>query len=333
MLGQFSSGATVDLITPVEGAATKVLASATVNADGYADITLPVGLASSFIVKVYDATNQATYYDVGRNKSVSFGNKPLYALVPTTVSVSDGTVIGITPVTDMAAALAGVGIGAESIKATGATEQERQSSIYNTMLTAYARSIYLLGWTTTKSVGAQYQLNPLLPAVRLTATGLNSVGVDLGQAGGVWAIYFAEVSAAAIKEGFQDTISWIHSVSSNGDVGLRGVVEGIKADLNANTSKITYSNELVSTIFRSANKAMYDGSLYADNCVDIATSVYEPIKTVFEKSSSTNPAGDFKATTISALSLEIKESISTLLNGNPKRVNLERNLKASCVPN
>jgi len=332
MLGQFSQGATVELINPLQDATTKVLATATVNADGYANVTLPAGLESSFIVKVYDNTSQVTYYDAGRGTTRSLGNKPLYALVPANKRIGDGAVIGVTVVTDMAAALAGVGIGSEAIPVAGQGDA-RLTNVYNSMITAYARAIYLLGWTSSKTLTAAYQLNPLLPPTRVTATKLSTLGIDLGQAGGVWAAYFTELSKAAYEEGFQDTISWVHSTSSNGDVGLRAVVEGIKADIAADTNNIVFSSELVSTIFRAANKAMFDGPQYADACVEIPTSTYAPILKVFEKSSTTNPDDDFKSTTISALVLELKDSMSVLLNGNPKRLNLDRTLKTSCVAN
>lgn len=331
MLGQYTQGATVELINPLEGASTKILASATVNADGYADVALPAGLASSFVVKVYDPGNSLTYYDVGRKKSQSLGSKPIYALVPATRRVGDGAVIGVTAVTDMAASLAGIGQGAESLTAQGANEAERLTSIYDKMITAYARSIYMLGWVGSKSISAAYQLNPLLPPTRLSAAKLTAGGIDLGQAGGVWAVYFAEMSKQATQNGFLDMVSLIHGTSSNGDVGLRSVADGIKVDLSAGTDKVKYPSELVSTLFRSVNKAVFDGSSYVDSCIDIPVSVYRPISTVFEKASATNPSDDFKSSAIDVLVLELKESISTLLNGNPKRINLDRSVKSSCL--
>lgn len=333
MLGQFSKGATVELINPLDGATTKIIGTATVNSDGYADVKLPDGFQSSFVVKVYDPGNSLTYYDAGRQKLQAFGNKPIYALVPTTKRVGEGAVIGVTAITDMAAALAGVGQGAEVMTAQGANETERLASIYDKMLTAYAQSVYLIGWTNTKSISAAYQLNPLLPPTRVSATKLAQGGIDIGQAGGVWAVFFAEMSKQATQNGFLDMMNLIHSTSSNGDVGLRAIAEGIRADISAGTDKIKYQSELVSSLFRSVNRSTYDGSTYADPCIVVPVSVYRPIATVFQNASNSNPNDDFKSSTIAGLVLELKESISTLLNGNPKRINLDRSVKAGCTNN
>ncbi len=333
MLGQIAQGATVELINPLDGATTKIIATATVNSDGYADVKLPDGFQSSMVVKVYDPGKSLTYYDVGRSKLQSLGVKPIYALVPATKRVGDGAVIGVTAVTDMAAALAGIGQGAEVLTAQGANETERLESIYQKMLTAYAQSIYLIGWTGTKSLSAAYQLNPLLPPTRITAAKLDQGGIDIGQAGGVWAVFFAEMSKQAVQNGFLDMMSFIHATSSNGDVGLRAIAEGIRADLSGGTDKIKYSSELVATVFRSVNRATYDGSAYANPCIVVPVSVYRPISTVFQSATNANPSDDFKSSAIAGLVLELKESMATLLNGNPKRINLDRSLKTGCSNN
>ena len=329
MLGRFSAGATVEVLNPVDGS---ILVAAQVGTDGFADLTLPANLNRSFLVKVSNprASASVTYFDVGLSQNQGLGTKPMYALVPTLVRPTTGAVIGVTPVTDMAAALAGVGPSSETISAQGATDDARAESIANKMFTAYAQSQYMLGWVSpqlTSSLNARYQLNPLLPPVRINAN-TRTAGIDAGQAGGFWAIFFAELAIASRDQGFPDFINFVQEVALGvGEVGLRRIAEEVAADLNANRSNSSYGSSVVSAVIRSTNSVLANSrspSGFLQTCISIDTTALAPITAVFQRASLENPKADFDSVTISRLVNTLKEDMRTLLTGNPKRFNLPR---------
>lgn len=335
MLGQFSAGAVVELIEPLQGA---VIAASQVQELGYADIEMPATLQSSFIVKVSNAQAQAsvTYFDVGLsvNQAIS-SQRPLYALVPTNSRPTTGVVIGVTPVTDMAAALVGVGPTSETIAPEqGVAADARESNIATQMFAAYARALYMLGWTSaslTSSPNARYQLNPLLPPVRLSAQSIQN-GIDIGQAGGLWAVFFAELARNSLLQNYPNFLSFIQSTSQDGEPGLRLMAESIRGDLNdGGLASVDFSTTAVASIIRSVNNVVADGSQYENECIEVTPSVLAPITSVFSQAAVTNPKSDFDPSVISRLASALREDTATLLTGSPKRFSLSRQIKVSCA--
>ena len=163
-LGGFSAGAVVEAYKPNGD----LIKASTTNAAGEATLDM-YGYDGPFILKVSGATG-VTYYDekTGTSKDFSSSSDYLLSVVPTT-AITSGSSYGVTPLTNMAAALAGVDGLAPMI--SGATSAAVISSINQSL--EYVQSLMGVDSTTLNILSAP----TLVRADRTTVSGGNSAGV------------------------------------------------------------------------------------------------------------------------------------------------------------
>jgi len=163
-LGGFSAGAVVEAYKPNGD----LIKASTTNASGEATLDM-YGYDGPFILKVSGATG-VTYYDekTGTSKDFSSSSDYLLSVVPTT-AITSGSSYGVTPLTNMAAALAGVDGLAPTI--SGATSTAVISSINESL--QYVQNLMGVDSTTLNILSAP----TLVRADRTTVSGGNSAGV------------------------------------------------------------------------------------------------------------------------------------------------------------
>jgi hypothetical protein len=186
-LGQFGAGARVELLVAEDGRS--LLAPETTNASGVATFNIS-GLSSvvPFIIRVTGASTGVDYFDEGLGATVSFGaDNVLLSIVPAK-SLTAGASFGVTPVTHMAAAFAGLAASASAeLRITAGQGEDIETLMY----TALARARWALGYKPQKNISNIYRLNPLVaPDLAGSATDK----VDLATAGGLNGFLLAELA-------------------------------------------------------------------------------------------------------------------------------------------
>ena len=161
-IGYFGAGAKVFAIDPTTG---QPINSDPVLTDATGVASLNLGSWSEpFILKVVGNTG-VQYYDAGLNQKVNYTDTDvLLALVPAQSKVTNGSVIGVTPLTHVAAAF--VLPSLSSLQITLGKDQTMESA----MLDAMVRARYFFGLTDSGSGNAAILLNPLLAPERLSSS-------------------------------------------------------------------------------------------------------------------------------------------------------------------
>lgn len=189
-LGQFSAGALVFAYNATSG---QLIEGATGSTDSNGKASLNLGSYSgSFIVKVTGATG-VTYHDPGLRGSFPFeSDSILLAMVPATELVSNGTIIGVTPLTHMAA-----GFALSNLNNLKIEPSAQGQTVSDVMLDAYAKARLLMGLLAPTNASLNLLLNPLLaPEVLASSSGK----INLGKEGGYWGLFFAELAVAAATD-------------------------------------------------------------------------------------------------------------------------------------
>ena len=188
-LGAFSAGARIELFDAATG--NPIGTPSTTTDDGAAIVDLS-GITTPFIVRVTGGNN-VTYYDEALEADVPFGAADsLLAMVPATAAVSTSARIGVTPLTHMAAAFAGV--SGNTLSVAGNTTQERVQAMVN----GYARARYAIGLGLQTDLGSQVRLNPLAAPSVLSSANASS-GIDLSTAGGYYGLWLAELTSESLR--------------------------------------------------------------------------------------------------------------------------------------
>jgi hypothetical protein len=197
-LGQFSAGAQVELLGADDGNA--LLTAVTTNANGIATFDISsLSTVEPFIVRVTGGSG-VTYFDEGAGRTEAFGaTDVLLAIVPATSTLSSGASFGVTPLTHMAASLAGVASAATGritvpppASISGVTDAAAIRQAYAAeMIQAIARVRWALGYKPGKSVSNIYRLDPL---VAPDLVGMASDTVDVASAGGLNGLLLLELA-------------------------------------------------------------------------------------------------------------------------------------------
>jgi hypothetical protein len=199
-LGRFSANARVELLAADDGVA--LLTPVNTDANGVATFDIS-GLTSvePFIVRVTGRTG-VSYFDEGLGAAEPFASDDvLLSIVPATSLVA-GSSFGVTPLTHMAASLAGVSASASGsisvpVAASaleGLTDADAIQQVYVTaMVQALSRVRWALGYKPEKNVSNIFRLDPLVaPDLLSSATDK----VDLAASGGLNGYLLLELAKA-----------------------------------------------------------------------------------------------------------------------------------------
>jgi hypothetical protein len=185
-LGAFSGGAIVEVFDASTG--TRIGTQVSTAYNGTATIDLS-SQNTSFVIRVTGAPS-VSYYDEASGINLPLlASQSLLAMVPTSLSPSGNVRIGVTPLTHMAAAFAG--LSNSNLRVTPASGSE---TVPQTMAKAYARVRYAMGLGNVDASLEPY-LNPLVAPTALSATN-RSAGIDLSTQGGYYGLLLAEMAQA-----------------------------------------------------------------------------------------------------------------------------------------
>ena len=186
-LGAFSGGATVEVFDASTG--TRIGTPVTAANNGTATLDLS-SQNTSFVIRVTGAASGVSYYDEASGTNLPLlASQSLLAMVPTSLAPSGNARIGVTPLTHMAAAFAG--LSNSNLRVTPASVSE---TVPQTMAKAYARVRYAMGLGNVDASLEPY-LNLLVAPTALSATN-RSAGIDLSTQGGYYGLLLAEMARA-----------------------------------------------------------------------------------------------------------------------------------------
>ncbi|NDC62107.1 MAG: hypothetical protein EBZ60_08910 [Betaproteobacteria bacterium] len=293
-MGYFGRGAKVFAIDPTNG---RPINNDPVTTDdtGVAFINLG-SWDKPFILKVVGDTN-VQYYDAGLNQKVNFiGTDVLLALVPAESKVTNGSVIGVTPLTHVAAAFAVTSL--DSLQITLAQGQTMASA----MLDASVRARHFFGLSDSGLTNTATLLNPLLAPERL---GSSSDRIDVSKEGGFWGLYFAELSASAKQNSEVSLMAFVKKLFDQ--------VLTLKAGNYADSLATTFNDSNLNNVMKTAAGNVSTGSPnFRKKTVCISEVTYTAMKSLFSKATSTTKA-NFMALNRTQLDT-MRTSFSTSLN-------------------
>lgn len=271
-VGYFGKGAKVFAIDPSTGQA---INSDPVTTDDTGVASISLGTWDKpFILKVVGDTS-VQYFDAGLNQKVNFtGTDVLLALVPADSKVTNGSVIGVTPLTHVAAAF--VVPSVDSLQITLAKDQTMASA----MLDAMVRARTFFGLTDSGIKSTAILLNPLLAPERLASS---SDRIDLSKEGGFWGMYFAELSKSA---------------NVNSEVSLMAFVKKLfdqvlvlKAANYSDTAATAFNATGLNNVLKTAAGSVSSGSkTFRKTSVCIVENTYSTMKTLFTTATTTTKA-------------------------------------------
>ena len=186
-LGAFSANATVEVFDAATG--NRLGSPTTTGSSGTATLNLG-NQATSFVIRVSGASSGVTYYDEASGADLPMlAGQSLLAMVPTSVALTGDTRIGVTPLTHMAAAFAG--LTSTNLKVIPASVND---TVPVTIAKAYARVRYAMGLGNVNTSLEPY-LNPLLAPTVLSSSN-RARGIDLSTQGGYYGVLLAEMARA-----------------------------------------------------------------------------------------------------------------------------------------
>jgi len=244
-LGAFSSGAVVTAINPENG---QDLVTAQTNAQGEARLEL-LNFQSPFVLRVRGASG-VIYFNEADGDSAPFGSgESLFALVPAPPdrAVANGVRIGVTPLTHMAAAFAGVDPSNGSLPTLGDGETYQQ-----VMLRAYARVRQALGLLKQSESTVARALNPLR-APRLISSTVSNLDVSLP--GAYMGVYLAELAAAAQRVNEVNPLDFAKTMFAVGASLRLEILRTASTPQNFNLANTTYLTNL-SPVLSAAAQAL-----------------------------------------------------------------------------
>ena len=268
-IGYFGAGAKVFAIDPTTG---QPINSEPVETDATGVASLTLGSWSKpFILKVVGNTD-VQYYDAGLNQKVNYtGTDVLLALVPAQSKVTNGSVIGVTPLTHVAAAF--VLPSLSNLQITLDKDQTMESA----MLDAMVRARYFFGLTDSGSGNAAILLNPLLAPERLSSS---TEKIDLSKEGGFWGVYFAELSRSANQN---NEVSFMAFVGKLFDQVLT-----LKAAQYADASATAFNGSNLKNVMSTAAGSVSSGNkIFRKTSVCISEGSYSALKAMFLTASTT----------------------------------------------
>jgi hypothetical protein len=262
-IGYFGAGAKVFAIDPTNG---QPINSDPVLTDATGVASLNLGSWSKpFILKVVGDTS-VQYYDAGLNQKVNYtGTDVLLALVPAQSKVTNGSSIGVTPLTHAAAAF--VLPSLSNLQITLDKDQTMDSA----MLDAMVRARYFFGLTDSGSGYAALLLNPLLAPERLSSS---TDRIDLSKEGGFWGVYFAELSRSANQN---NEVSFMAFVGKLFDQVLM-----LKAAQYADVSATAFNGSNLKNVMSTAAGSVSSGNkIFRKTSVCISEGTYSALKAMF----------------------------------------------------
>jgi len=262
-IGYFGAGAKVFAIDPTTG---QPINSDPVLTDATGVASLNLGSWSEpFILKVVGNTG-VQYYDAGLNQKVNYTDTDvLLALVPAQSKVTNGSVIGVTPLTHVAAAF--VLPSLSNLQITLGKDQTMESA----MLDAMVRARYFFGLTDSGSGNAAILLNPLLAPERLNSS---TDRIDLSKEGGFWGVYFSELSKSANQN---NELSFMTFVGKLFDQVLT-----LKAGQYSDASATAFNGSNLKNVMSTAAGSVSSGSKsFRKTSVCIAEGTYSAVKAMF----------------------------------------------------
>ena len=262
-IGYFGAGAKVFAINPTNGQpinSNPVLTDAT----GVASLNLG-SWSEPFILKVVGNTG-VQYYDAGLNQKVNFADTDvLLALVPAPSKVTNGSVVGVTPLTHVAAAFVLPSLSNLTISL------DKDQTMESAMLDALVRARYFFGLKDSGSGEAAILLNPLLAPERLSSA---TDKIDLSKEGGFWGVYFAELSRSANQN---NEVSFMAFVGKLFDQVLT-----LKAAQYADASATAFNGSNLKNVMSTAAGSVSSGNkIFRKTSVCISEGTYSAVKAMF----------------------------------------------------
>jgi len=277
-IGYFGVGAKVFAIDPTSG---QPINSTPVTTDDTGVASLNLGTwEKPFILKVVGDTG-VQYYDAGLNQKVNFTSTDvLLALVPATAKVTNGSVIGVTPVTHVAAAFAVPSL--DNLQITLTQDQTMASA----MLDAMVRARYFFGLTDSGTNNTAILLNPLLAPERLSSS---DDRIDLSKEGGFWGLYFAELSKSSNQASEVSFMAYVRKLFDQ--------VLTLKAGNYADSLATAFNGSQTQYPMITAAGSVSSGSkTFRKKSVCISESTYSGMKTLFLTATTTTKT-NFQALT------------------------------------
>ena len=277
-IGYFGAGAKVFAIDPTTG---QPINSDPVFTDATGVASLNLGTRETpFILKVVGDIN-VQYYDAGLSQKVNFtGTDVLLALVPAESKVTNGSVIGVTPLTHVAAAFAVPSL--DNLQITLAQDQTMASA----MLDAMVRARYFFGLTDSGTNNTAILLNPLLAPERLSSS---TDRIDLSKEGGFWGVYFAELSKSANQNSEVSFLAYVRKMFDQ--------VLTLKAGQYSDTLATAFNGSQPQYPLVTAAGSVSSGSkAFRKTTVCISESTYTAMKALFLTATTTTKA-NFQALT------------------------------------
>jgi hypothetical protein len=221
------------------------------------------------------------YYDAGLNQKVNFTSTDvLLALVPATAKVTNGSVIGVTPVTHVAAAFAVPSL--DNLQITLTQDQTMASA----MLDAMVRARYFFGLTDSGTNNTAILLNPLLAPERLSSS---DDRIDLSKEGGFWGLYFAELSKSSNQASEVSFMAYVRKLFDQ--------VLTLKAGNYADSLATAFNGSQTQYPMITAAGSVSSGSkTFRKKSVCISESTYSGMKTLFLTATTTTKT-NFQALT------------------------------------
>jgi len=311
-LGAFSAGATVEIYNATTGVL--IGNPTTTGSDGTATIDLGA-FTDPFVIKVYGAATGVTYYDENNQTTAPLlANDVLLAMVPASAAVSTSARIGVTPLTHMAAAFAGLSANNLQVIPTAGT-------VASTMLNAYARVRYAMGLGLQSDNAAKRYLNPLLAPAPLSASTI-ATGVDLSRAGGYYGLFLAELAKnGALSTSQFSPMGFANRLAAEAETmraptgdGRTAYDDTARDDFQASEASTVLNQTTVSVAATNGSGA--PTSTFANRCIAIPTASRLAINGAL-----TNANGAFKLQPtdgeLSQLAAELNSEITTQLSGAP----------------
>lgn len=273
-LGAFSSGATVELFDAATG--NPIGSPVTTGSNGTAVIDLG-SQTTSFVIKVTGAATGVTYYDEGTDRNLPLlASHSLLAMVPTSVALSGNARIGVTPLTHMAAAFAG--LSNSSLKVVPASIND---TVPFTIAKAYARVRYAMGLGSVTSSLETY-LNPLIAPTTLSSLN-HSSGIDLSTQGGYYGLLLAELANA----GTNSTPSYTPIEFAQ---ALASAANDLVASNYSSTAINTFTASAPRLVLSTATNAVGTGSSakgYINTCVTVTADAGPYMRNAMSSASNT----------------------------------------------